>query len=365
VVRELAIAKVTDTARRNTNLDALRGVAILMVLGRHSACSAYSARVGWAGVDLFFVLSGFLISGLLFVGHQKRGRLDLSRFYVRRGMKIWPSFYVLIAAGVLMKLAHGRSISSGPLLAELFFVQSYFPGMWGITWSLAVEEHFYLLLPLLLLLIGRNRERPFAAIPWVFCLTAIFCLACRFAVGSSHGGFQAYLYPTHLRIDALMFGVFLSYYYRYQPATFKRVASWQGHWIVVAVTVLLLLTYPVQNRNMHTWGLTIVYLGAGVLVAKAILFESPGPMALTSRLLARIGVYSYSIYLWHIFFWHIFSQLHVIMVLRVTSRPIFLLCYFVGAITFGVMASTLIEMPMLRFRDRVFPSEAAESTGSN
>src|ERR1035441_4294981 len=90
--------------RRNTNLDALRGIAILMVLGRHAGLAVdylhatnpftfYTMRIGWAGVDLFFVLSGFLISGLLFADYSQWGRIHLKRFYIRRGFKIWPAFY--------------------------------------------------------------------------------------------------------------------------------------------------------------------------------------------------------------------------------------------------------------------------------
>ena len=71
---------VTADLRRNINLDALRAIAIFMVLGRHSDYSAYWTRVGWAGVDLFFVLSGFLVSGLLFMGYQDRRQIDFSRF---------------------------------------------------------------------------------------------------------------------------------------------------------------------------------------------------------------------------------------------------------------------------------------------
>ena len=115
------------------------------------------------------------------------------------------------------------SVSTKGLWSELLFLQSYIPGIWGITWSLAVEEHFYLTLPLMFLLLARRkRERPFAAMPYIFGAVAVFSLAC-FAVGSKGNGavdYFTYLYPTHLRIDGLMFGVLLSYYYAFRPEIF-------------------------------------------------------------------------------------------------------------------------------------------------
>src|SRR5450755_1719851 len=97
--------------RRNINLDALRTIAIFLVLGRHLyTFAAYTAywwarawlKIGWVGVDLFFVLSGFLVSGLLFTDYEKTGRIDFSRFYIRRGLKLWPAFYALIGTGLLI-----------------------------------------------------------------------------------------------------------------------------------------------------------------------------------------------------------------------------------------------------------------------
>ena len=246
-------------ARRNTNLDALRAIAILMVLGHHAGqaiallhgsngYTVYWERVGWAGVDLFFVLSGFLISGLLFSSYQERSRLDVSRFYIRRGLKIWPAFYTLIAIGVLIDAARGHHITTNYLLSELFFLQDYFHSIWGITWSLAVEEHFYLILPLVLLLMIRlDRERPFAAMPYVFAGIAIFSLTCRFAVGWKENGIVDYwvcYFPTHLRMDGLMFGVLLCYCQRFRPNWFERIVSWRGGWIVIAGAVALLSTIP-------------------------------------------------------------------------------------------------------------------------
>jgi hypothetical protein len=71
---------------------------------------------------------------------------------------------------------------------------------------------------------------------------------------------MTYLYPAHLRIDGLMFGVLLSYYHRFRPDVFQWIASWRGGWIMIATGTALLLALPVENRNMHTWGLTVIYL---------------------------------------------------------------------------------------------------------
>jgi peptidoglycan/LPS O-acetylase OafA/YrhL len=364
-------AAVPSPSRRNTNLDALRGIAILMVLGRHAGLAvdylhatnpftAYTMRIGWAGVDLFFVLSGFLISGLLFSDFDRWGRIHLKRFYIRRGFKIWPAFYTLIAAGLLIDaVMPGHHLTTKGLLPEVTFFQDYFFGIWGITWSLAVEEHFYIVLPLLLLLlIRRNPARPFTSLPWVFAVVAIFCLACRFWVGWSQDGtidFYQCVFPTHLRIDGLMFGVLVCYFKRFQPRVFEWMASWPGGWAVIAAAVAALVMIPCEDRNMHTWGFTLLYVGAGFLVAKAVAFEGPKTVRVGSWLLARIGVYSYSIYLWHMFYvWKVLPHLHI-------KAPMVLYwATVVGAILFGVVAAKAIEIPALHVRDRFFPAVAKE-----
>src|SRR5262245_8242629 len=141
---------------RNPGLDLLRLVAIVLVLGRHmGACpeaeSPLLHRVstvwitgGWVGVELCFVLSGFLVSGLLFREYRGTAALDAKRFLVRRGFKIYPPFLILIGLTVLMHLASRPRGLVRHTLAEVFFVQNYFEGLWNHTWSLAIEEHFYL-----------------------------------------------------------------------------------------------------------------------------------------------------------------------------------------------------------------------------
>ena len=86
----------TQPPARNGRLDILRCVAVVLVMIHHAGISPFFTRVGWIGVDLFFVLSGFLISGLLFSEYQRRGSIDFKRFFIRRGLKIYPAFYVFL-----------------------------------------------------------------------------------------------------------------------------------------------------------------------------------------------------------------------------------------------------------------------------
>ena len=168
---------------RLKQLDILRAVAILLVLGRHFDIFEPWHLGGWSGVDLFFVLSGFLISGLLFTEFKSAGQIRVGRFLIRRGFKIYPPFYALTALTVAIKLLHDGNLRVSELLSDLFYLQSYIPGLWDHTWSLAVEEHFYLALPLVLIVlcgISRHRQDPFRSLPRLFLVVAGASLALRF-----------------------------------------------------------------------------------------------------------------------------------------------------------------------------------------
>src|SRR6476469_9931494 len=147
---------------RSRSIDVLRAVALFLVcFGRHLGpypedhtsypglllhkATVALARGGWIGVDLFFVLSGFLVSGLLFRDYQQTGRIRAGRFLLRRGFKIYPPFWVFM---LMTAAVFGSRFPIGAYFIELGFVQNYRPTIWQHTWSLAVEEHFYLLLAL-------------------------------------------------------------------------------------------------------------------------------------------------------------------------------------------------------------------------
>ncbi len=178
-------------------------------------------RIGWTGVDLFFVLSGFLVSGLLFREYARVGEVHAGRFLARRGLRIYPAFYVFI---VSTSIATG-TLGTRQFAAEATFVQNYLPALWDHTWSLAVEEHFYFLLALVVAAlvrrdIARSRTNvpprvgrdPFVALVPIFGAVALTELALRMATARyGQPYFTHHLYPTHLRLDSLLFGVLLAY----------------------------------------------------------------------------------------------------------------------------------------------------------
>jgi peptidoglycan/LPS O-acetylase OafA/YrhL len=382
-------------------LDILRGIAILLVLQFHMVIFPGQAgrlwrvagplkQIGWSGVDLFFVLSGFLIGGLLFQELRVRGEVDVRRFIIRRGFKIWPSYllYIAVVFVLVWFLEEGALLGAGKKLWPNFLhVQNYFEGPRGHTWSLAVEEHFYLALPLLLLLLTfrqRGRLTAVPALPWVALGVFAGCLALRLAIpvhGSTQEEFQkgarwTHYYPTHLRIDGLFFGVLLAYFYHFHPSPLQRLARWRVALLVVCVVLVAPLAFfPLQETPwVSTIGYTMAYLGYGCLLL--VVVHTPlgegwlGRLLASwpSRVVAFIGVYSYPIYLWHIDAAQVPLQ-HLFATSATEQWPAelrWLLATFACAAlatVAGVVMGTLVERPALALRDRLFPSRS-EALGS-
>jgi peptidoglycan/LPS O-acetylase OafA/YrhL len=311
------------------------------------------STIGWIGVDLFFVLSGFLISRLLFNETARDGTIQIGRFYLRRAFKIYPPFWFLLAATpfILPEPPVARQ-----WVAELLFMQSYFEGIWGLTWSLAVEEHFYLLFPaLLVLLLRTGGEKRYAVIPAVGGGLLVLCALSRYLVvrNLSEGPLQVdSILRSHLRMDQLFVGVVIGYWFtRDRQATRAALKRW--HLALVTLTpaaLLIILTAP--RQIVLSLGLTVLSLGFGAMVLTAACSEvrSPGPIA---RCVAEIGRSSYSLYLWHVPMFVIFS--------RATGvEPNHSVLTFAGYVAvlvgWAITLTRLFEDPILEFRDRRFPS---------
>jgi peptidoglycan/LPS O-acetylase OafA/YrhL len=372
-------------AGRSVKLDALRGIAILLVFGRHQQISPDTAgalaipaalwqRFGWTGVDLFFVLSGFLVGGLLLKEILKFGNLHPGRFLIRRGLKIWPSYYVYLAWVAIEKLwidrpaAHFAEVWHS-LWPSVFNIQNY---LWLVKphlWSLGVEEHFYLCLPLALLCFASTpallaRRRVLVALVAV----ALGCLWLRMLTGNVLPDLNNRYY-THLRMDSLGFGFLLAYMFHVRPQWWKKLGEWRGLLFVfglVAIAPAAILPY--RSLWLGSIGLTSLYLGYGAILV-ACVSESVRPHWLdrvlegwVGRSLAFIGFSSYSIYLWHIdiggaavdavkpFLFVRYTELHWL-----AATAIFALTAVAG----GILIGRAVEMPVLHLRDRLFPTRVA------
>ena len=360
--------QVSPPGGRNVALDVLRGIAILLVFGRHAPQFPHShnpidpilrswLNFGWVGVDLFFVLSGFLVSGLLFSEYLKRGKLRIGRFLIRRGMKIYPAFWALLIVGTIEAFREHQAQIGRRFLLELFFLQNYRQGFFWHTWSLAVEEHFYLALALVLAwMASRGGPNPFKRIVALSIAAAVVALGLRIWT-SFRWPFDLYthIFPTHLRFDSFAFGVLLSYGYHFHHQRLSAFAS-RFRWLLLAgglAAISPCAFLPISSRFVTTIGLTLLYLGFGSILLAALHFPAIGRWAV-SQGLAWLGVYSYSIYLWHLL-----VAEHCVHLLSRFMHPTYamvMLVYLVGSICVGVAMSLLIEMPVLRIRNWLFPS---------
>lgn len=333
---------------RNQALDILRGVAILLVVGYHFSRNPLLFNFGWTGVDLFFILSGYLISGLLFAEFKRSGEIKAPRFWIRRGFKIYPSFYAMMAVTAASLYAAG--VHHPGLLNECLFIQNFGAHIWEHTWSLAVEEHFYFLLPVLLIVLLKVSSRPgdpFAAVPRVFTFLAVTCLALRVAAHAYGVNWVAIHAQTEFRIDSLFAGVFLGYLKHFRPERFTWLAR-KPLWIPGILLLLPMTMMPAYATFANVWGPTLLYIGYACIFLSVV--ERPASRRLPARGLAYVGKHSYSIYLWHGLTWPLLF--HGRFDLR------FLIMGSVVSIPAGILLSKAIEMPALIFREKLFPSKA-------
>lgn len=334
------------------------------------------ARGGWIGVDLFFVLSGFLVAGLIFREEQLHGDVRIGRFLARRGLKIYPAFYAMLAVTVIFDLA---PFGWQGFFGELLFLQNVVGALWSHTWTLAVEEHFYLLLSLYAWVslrrarddgaeegAGRASGDAFVGLPKLVLGVSAGCLLLRLVQGVLvEYGHRTHLYPTPLRIDSLLFGVCLAYFFHWDRDRFLQLAGRRRGSLVAGGVLLLSFPFVLDLQEsffVQTWGLSLLYLGSGMVLAGLLAgWRRPGPVA---HALAWWGGFSYSVYLWHIPLRTVVERGMRAGGWDVTTRGDALLAialYMGVAAVLGVSFAKLVEMPVLALRDRYFPSRSGKS----
>jgi peptidoglycan/LPS O-acetylase OafA/YrhL len=323
-------------------------------------------KVGWSGVDLFFVLSGFLVSGLLFEEYKRTKTVNPGLFLTRRGFKIYPLFYLLNIIVLGITLFNGAHISNNEVTAELFFFQNYQDGLNGITWSLAVEEHFYILLLLgVYVAVKTRRIEDRKGFHRLAIAIFAYCLLARTMNNFMYSEYNVFThtFPTHLRIDALMFGVVLAYNYHFNGEALQAFVL-RNRRRILAASLLFLApvgVFHVESFFMNSLGHTLVYLGFGGLL---MLFVYCNGLTVRVRnftgerlfnTIAHIGIYSYSIYLFHMMaHTYLHKLVYKTLELDIHYRIYFVL-YFALSVGAGILIGRMVEMPILRIREKLFP----------
>ena len=351
-------------SRRVMQLDFVRGIAILLVMEFHfltvpiqnplaRAFEFFFKRIGWMGVDLFFVLSGFLVGGLLIQELLKARSIRIRRFLFRRMFKIWPAYYFYILFQICVRKHPLETFAWQNILN----IQNYAGTSLNHTWSLAVEEHFYLTLPLALVGIYKVRRLR----PWIPHILAAVCLL----VLSGRLWFVYLLqspdpqWKTHARLDSLLFGVILSYILYKRERYFEKLLQKRLLlFLLFAGGLLFSFSQGHGTRMMWSVGYTINYISLGALLL--LIYGYHGRLTRTwlYRSIAWIGVYSYGIYLWHLAAREVLSK-------SVSHLPdsirwgTLIVSQYAAAIILGVVLTKAIELPMLRLRDRLIPRGVA------
>lgn len=308
-----ATARVVAGGERVPELDGLRGVAILLVMVYHfvlyggwrpvGPVETWLYRVattGWIGVDLFFVLSGFLITGILY--DAKGGGRYFRSFYARRVLRIFPLYYGFLAAYFALApflSSAGTALREGQTwywtyLVNVDIALHGWPDHYAIAhfWSLAVEEQFYLLWPLVVFLFGRK------GLLRVCVLCVLGALALRIGLGWYDHRLAAYvLMPA--RIDALAIGGWLAVMSR--GGDRQRLARWEK--LVATGGALFVLAVFVRFGRFAYSDPIVSSVGFSVLAVTfaAILHRTvrTSPRWLADRRLILLGTYSYALYVLH------------------------------------------------------------------
>jgi peptidoglycan/LPS O-acetylase OafA/YrhL len=347
--------QVLNSNDRTSSVDVFRGVAIFGVVLFHYEDTL---PLGYLGVDLFFVISGLLVGGILVKAFNEKKPIQYGRFLLRRGGKIWPSYYFFIIFATL--LAHVLYSETHPdqiipwwdMKRYLFFYQNYtgLPFHWSFdhVWSICVEEHFYILIPLVFLGVQRFFQSD-STILFVLLLLAVMAgfvfkmLMLKYSVGKDTYS------ATHNRIDALAYGVILSMIIRSRGQQIRESGT-TGYLFGLGLLLFGSLIYAdllwknsfYDKVVFHSLvPLSFVFMILGVYHRKASNIFYP------FRLMAY---YSYNWYLWHPVFVYFISDYF-----GDTMQG--LISYVLLTFLIAFLVTILIEEPFLKIRNRYISSD--------
>ncbi|MDT0627684.1 acyltransferase [Alteromonas sp. W364] len=336
-----------DVSNRVYYLDLLRALAIMLVFTAHTAKSFDGPEVfntllgfGGTGVDLFFLLSGWLIGSQLFREQEKFGNIELKRFWYRRWMRTLPAYFTVLLFTLCQLYLTKESVPSP--LPYFLFLQNYFHlSYFTVSWSLALEEQFYLFIaPFILLVVKISSVKTQSFVLFtILVLPSVFRFFELFSTGLE----------THVRLDCCIMGVYLAFIYRRQRAFWDRIARYATPIcicsILLYVSFFVFRAFPPFENYVDPSKLMLAIIFAGLLLKAAI---SPvESLPFFHNIIMHISTRSYSIYLLHP------------DALAVCKRIIdsdSLLVYYSAALAISLIASEflyrIVEVTFINYREK-------------
>lgn len=339
-------------------LDGLRGLSILAVLGFNGHLSF--VRGGFIGVDIFFVLSGFLITSLLVQEHNRGAGIRLRNFYFRRALRLLPALFGLMsfcaAYATLFQSREKALITWKGILYTLFYVANWAQidslsasiGALSHAWSLSVEEQFYILWPLLLIALLKLRKTRIVAVLLILIAVSVAWSA---FLWQHQPNYLRMYFGSDTRANELLIGCLAALLVswgslpklRYARVTF-RLLSVAGS----AGVLYSIFAARYYSSFVYNGGFALISLGVAAIIIDVVVFRSPLGRAVGFKPLVWIGKISYGLYLWH---FPIFYALRQSLASRVNPFVLAVLCV-VAVFVIATLSHYFLEKPFLKLRRR-------------
>lgn len=296
-------------------LDGCRALAILFVVFSHVGLGKIIP--GRFGVSLFFFLSGFLITRLLLTEIKEKGRISFAAFYLRRLFRLYPALLAMILCSSIAAYLMNCSLQTKDVFAALFYYTNYYIGwvripvencgrLLDIFWSLSIEEHFYLVFPLIIqLALKKQSDHSIKTFIYLLISLCIACLGMRaFTFFYYHGDLDfvsnRIYFSSHTRIDSIIWGC-LSAVLVFQQSSGKYFKFLQNKWVIASGVLALLVSFTYRNDFFRQ---TLFYTiqGYGIFILVPLIGVHKNKLLknlLSNDWLIFIGKLSYSLYLFH------------------------------------------------------------------
>jgi peptidoglycan/LPS O-acetylase OafA/YrhL len=347
-------------------LDGLRALAIFWVLNFHSGGqlgALFSKRGGWAGVDAFFVISGFLITGILLKEQTKTASIGLKNFYARRALRLVPAYILFIIVTCIVNPLHCKNLAPAVGIAAIYMCDFDLALSWGhilnsgfeITWSLSVEEKFYLIWPTIMKFARKH-------LAWIGLTTIAACFAWRAYLIYTGAFWLRIAGGFDTKVDALMIGC-LAAVALHNPQVRAKLQKYCTHFLVpIALVSFVVLYLRALGHPFGAVGLTakLLYWNLRVPVftlafTALIMSLCLQPKSIVARFFSLapftwIGKISYSLYLWHMLAFAWVMQ-YAFVPGKSEALDVEILEYAM-AVTFAAISYYFVEQPFLKIKDR-------------